>query len=88
MTPPSHRPTKFLPGAPTELWCKRNFRKRDRTGDEIGMFVVTGYVGNNWRTSEYARFRCKKCGVTGTWMAKRLDALKRRTCACLRHEQA
>jgi len=51
---------------PPQYWEKKHGRTKNLTGTVVNNFEVTGYVGNDWRTSEYARFKHLPCGATGT----------------------
>ncbi len=57
-------------------------RSRDRTGDVLGPYVVTGPVGANWRTSECWVLKCSAgCGHTLKVKAGDLNSVRfRRSC--------
>lgn len=65
-------------------WAKYNARKTNLTGVVVNDFEITGYVGDNWRTSLYAKFKHIPCGTEGSVLAReakyRLENRKCSTC--------
>lgn len=49
-------------------------RKRNRTGDLVGPYEVTGPVGDNWETSLYWRLKCPRCGYERTIHTEQISA--------------
>lgn len=68
---------------PPEFWSKCHGRKTDLTGAVVNEFEITGYVGHDWRTSQYAKFRHLPCGAEGTVLAGEARfRLGKRKCQC------
>lgn len=68
---------------PAEFWTKRRARTTNLTGVVVNEFEVTGYVGNDWRTSQYAKFKHRPCGAEGTVLAGEARfRLGKRKCKC------
>lgn len=69
---------------PPEFWEKKHGRTANMTGVVVNNFEITGYVGDNWRTSLYAKFKHIPCGTEGSVLAReakcRLENRKCSTC--------
>lgn len=55
-------------------------RKRDRTNDVVGAYVVVGPVGINWKTSRYWILRDPVCGHEIKSTTESMHGVAKRAC--------